>query len=134
MNLGHDFVWMAPSAALVLFLFPGLFFLLMGRLWKRIDSRTATIFVCCMLAFLNLLLFVPGLHHVAALVLAAGIATQVTRYIKKHRAAFVTLVRRTLPWMVGLVLVLGMGVRAWQMTSEKQALAASPAAPARAPR
>lgn len=132
-NLGPDYLWMAPLALLVVFLLVGCFFLVTHRLWKRIDFLTAATFGCALLAFLNLSILIPRLHHLAAFVLAAGIATQVTVLTRKHRAGYLRLIRYSTPWMLGLVLVLGAGTRVGRFLSERQALAALPPAAAEAP-
>ena len=133
MGLSRDFVWMAPVAEMTLLLLPTLLLIFVGLLWRKIDLLRIVLFSCLLLAFLNLLMLVPRLHHVAALVLAAGLAIQTTRFVAAHVVAFEGLVRRTLVWMVGLVIALGLGVQGRQMLAERQALAQLPRAPANAP-
>lgn len=133
MDLGPDYAWMIPLALSGVFLLLGFFFFLTSRLWERMDSRVVTIFLCSLLAFLDLLILVPRLNHLAALTLAAGIATQVTRYATRHMDGFAVLVRRTLPLLIGVLLVLGVGVQTARILSERRALAAIPPAPANAP-
>src|SRR5262249_10613765 len=72
MDLGRDYAWMIPLALSGVFLLLGLCVFLMGRLWSWIDSRVITTFLCSSLAFLDLLMLVPRLHHLAALILALG--------------------------------------------------------------
>jgi hypothetical protein len=110
-NLGREYVWMAPLALLALVLLPGFFFFLLHLLWKGKNFRRPATFCCSLLAVFNLIIMVPGIHHIAALVLAAGVATQLAHSANKHREAFGVLLRRTLPWMVGVVIALGVGVQ-----------------------
>ena len=133
MDLGPDYAWMIPLALTGVFLLPALLLFLTRRLWKRMDFRVVTIFLCSLLAFFDLLILVPRLNHLAALTLAAGIATQVTRYVLKHIDGFAVLVRRTLPLLFGALLVLGVGVQTARILSERRAFAAIPPAPEKAP-
>jgi arylsulfatase A-like enzyme len=133
MKLGPDYLWTAPLTLVGVFLMPGLFFFLTGRLLSKMDLRPATTFCCSVLAFMNLLILVPRLHHLGSLVFALGIATQITNYTRKHDEAFTGIVRRTLPWAVALVAILGVGISLQRFLSERQALAALPAATAGAP-
>ncbi len=133
LRLSRDFVWMAPLAELTFLFLPGLFFFVISRLWPRFDPLPFTIFVCALLAFLNLLMLVPRFHHYAALVLAAGLAVQASRLIKVHTVAFHALVRRTTFGMIVLIVVLGLGVQGLRMLAERQALAELPPAPPNAP-
>jgi len=133
MKLGTDYVWTAPAMLLGVFLIPGLFFFLTGRLLATMNLRPVTTFCCSVLALMNLLILVPRLHHLGALVLALGIATQITHYARKHDEAYRGMVRRTLPWAVALVVTLGLGISLQRFLSERQALAALPSATAGAP-
>ena len=133
MDLGRDYAWMIPLALSGVFLLLGLFVFLMGRLWSWIDSRVITTFLCSSLAFLDLLVLVPRLHHLAALILALGIASQITRYVTRHMASFHVLVRRTLPVLIGVLVVLAVGTSTARIVSERRALAATPPARATAP-
>jgi arylsulfatase A-like enzyme len=133
MDLGRDYAWMIPLALSGVFLLLGLLVFLTSRLWSRINSRVGTIFLCSSLAFLDLLILVPRLHHLAALTLALGIASQVTRYLTRHMESFEALVRRTLPLLIGAVLVLAVGVPTARILSERRALAAIPPARAKTP-
>lgn len=132
-KLGPDYLWTAPVTLVVVFLIPGLFFFVAGRLLATMDLRPATTFCFSLVAFVNLLILVPGLHHLGALVLALGIATQITHYTKRHDKAYAGIVRRTLPWAVALVVTLCLGVSLQRFLSERQVLAALPTATAGAP-
>jgi arylsulfatase A-like enzyme len=133
MRLSRDFVWMAPVAEVSLLLLVTLPLILVGRLWRKLDLLPIVLFICSLLAFLNLLMLVPRLHHLAALLLAAGLAVQVARYSTARAAAFRAVVKRTLFWMIGIVFLLAVGIQARQAFAERQALAMLPPARQDAP-
>ncbi|MHC4594403.1 MAG: sulfatase-like hydrolase/transferase, partial [Planctomycetota bacterium] len=133
LHLSKEFVWMIPLANVIFFAIPTLFFLFADLLWPKIDSLRFTTFVLALLGCMNLLFMYTRIHHYAALLLAFGIAVQTSRFIMVHRFAFRSLVHRTVGWMAGLVVVMGVSVQGWQMIAERQALAKLPAAPANAP-
>jgi hypothetical protein len=105
-RLSQDFVWMAPVAEVTLLLLTALVLIVVGRLWGRVNLLPSVLFVCSLLAFLNLLMLVPRLHHAAALVLATGLAIQTTRFVRTRASFFHAVLPRTVPWMIGGVIVL----------------------------
>jgi arylsulfatase A-like enzyme len=133
MRLSRDFVWMAPLADVTLFAVAAIFLFALSRLLRRLDALALVLFFCSLLASLNLLMLVPRLHHAAALVLSVGLAVQTMRGVSAHAASFCSLIRRTLVWMVGLVVALGFAVQGRQLLTQRQALAQLPAAPSSAP-
>jgi len=132
MKLGPDYVWMGPLALLIVFLALGLMLILAGKFWKRLDIESVAIFSYAVLAFMDLLILIPGLYQLASLALAAGISTQIVRVIRKRRDGFQRLVRGTLPLMAGLLLLLSVGVHGASLIREKRTLAALPPPPAQA--
>jgi arylsulfatase A-like enzyme len=133
MRLSRNFIWMAPVAEAMFLLLPTLFIIAMSRLWRRMDPLPLVVFVCALLSSANLLLLVPRLHDFAMLLLAGGVAVQIVRYIMARAVSFQTLVRRTVAWMVGLVIALGLIVYGQQKLTERQALAQLPPAAPGAP-
>jgi arylsulfatase A-like enzyme len=133
MRLSRDYVWMAPLAEVTLFMSGAICLFVLSRLWRRLDALALVVFVCSLLAFLNLLMLIPRLHHAAALVLAIGLGAQTVRMVSSHAAKFRGLIRHTLVWMVGLAVLLGLGVQGWQLLKQRQALAQLSPVPSSAP-
>jgi len=133
MKLSWDFVWMAPLAEMIFFLIAGLFIFCLSQIWKRVDQLHLTILVCALLGLLNILLLVPGLNHYAAVLLATGVAVQAARSISRRSDPFCSLVRRSVVWMIGLVVIVGLGVRGWDLIGERTALASLPTGTENAP-
>jgi arylsulfatase A-like enzyme len=126
-------VWMAPLADLLLFTLAVLGLSLVARRWPKAVSLPSVAFVLASLGFSSLLLMYSRLHPAAAMLLALGLGLQTARFLREHDRAFQALVRRTLVWLVALILLLGVGVQAWATAAERRALAQLPPAPAGAP-
>jgi arylsulfatase A-like enzyme len=73
--------------------------------------------------FLSLLFLYPQLHRYAALALSIGLAIQLARFVGSHSGGFYLLVRRSLGWMMALVIGLAVALHAWQWRAERNALA-----------
>jgi arylsulfatase A-like enzyme len=97
-GMGLDYGWMIPLANLVSFLLLGLALALLHKRWPRLVSLPTATFLLAWLAILGLLLLVPRISPLALLVLAAGIAAQLTRLASRHNRAFSTLVRFSVGW------------------------------------
>jgi arylsulfatase A-like enzyme len=126
-------VWMSPVALLLAFVPPALLLALAERRWPLAATRRAATWGYAFLAALNLCLISTRLQKVATLILAAGIATQLTRWIAARPGGFARLAHRSLGWMAGVVLLAGGVVGAAPLIAERRALAALPAAERGAP-
>ncbi|TDI93822.1 MAG: DUF229 domain-containing protein [Caldithrix sp.] len=126
--LNPDLFWMKPVANLILFAGIALVLLLVVRPWlKAIPIRLATcIFI--FLGFTAQIFLFPQVHRIAALVLAAGLGIQFSRWVAGHAAGFLAAVRRSILWVVGFSAALGLSVYAWKVVPEYQALAKLPPA------
>jgi arylsulfatase A-like enzyme len=126
-RLGEHFVWIIPLGVAALVLMPGLVLALLAWLRRGVGAGLA---VACLsfVAFLDLCARLP-FELWAALLLSAGLATQSARVASRRRGAFLKLVRRTTPLLLGIVMVLllaTVGGRAW---SEHRAAMSLPPPP-----
>ena len=127
-------IWMAPLASACLFVAVALLLLPPMWLWPRLFSERVTNLVFAFLAFMGpFLLFVPQLHKYAALGLALGLATQVSRFVTMHSQDFHMLVRRTLGGLICLVGALALYAAGSQFLAERRSLAQLPTASPTAP-
>ena len=108
--LSPQVVWMAPLADVLIFVFIGLILLLLGQRWPSFCSIWSATFIFSFLIFLSLLLMYVPLHPLAALLLAAGLATQNSRLIQAHPKLFHRLFRATIQWTFFLLLALVIGM------------------------
>jgi arylsulfatase A-like enzyme len=131
--LGQHSVWMAPLADAILFAIPGLLLLLLAWRWPRLVTMRVAVFIYAFLALVSWLLLYQRLHIYAALVLAAGLATQAARLASTRVDWFYRLVRRSTVWLVALVLALALGMSGFRWIGERRAVAMLPAAEPGAP-
>lgn len=125
--------WMAPTTDLLIFAISGLALSLIARRWPGLIRLRLTASVFVFLSAFSLLLLVKSLHRYAALILAAGLAFQSARFIASRPDRFGSLVRRSLRWMVAVVVGLAVGVQGWQALAQRRELAELPPAPLQAP-
>lgn len=113
---GLHVVWTAPIAGIFLFSVAGfIFFLIMWR-WPRLIVLRFVAFVFAFLGCLSSLLLIKQLSVYAVLLLACGLAVQMTRLITRHLQAFNLIVRCTTGGLVVLLGALAAGVYAWPGT------------------
>lgn len=130
---GPEVAWMAPLADVLIFAIPALLLSLVARRWPRLATLGMAAFVIAFLGFLSPLLILTWLNKYTGLILAAGLAVQTARLIAAHPDGFYSLARRTLRWMVVLVLGLAIVAQGWPRLAERHALATLPPAPPDAP-
>lgn len=131
---GPQLVWMSPAANVAFFAPLALAVFVATRLMRRPAAVPAVVFCGAFVAAFGMLsVFYRQLHHVAIVALALGSAAQTVRWTVAHREGFDRLVRRTLPWMVALVIVMGLGVAGLQALRERRTIARLPPPTAGAP-
>ncbi len=130
---GPDLIWMAPLADLLLFALLGIILSLIARRWPKLVPLSLAVTVFAFLGYLSMLKMYPKLHRYAALLLAAGLAVQTVRLVAGHTRGFYSLARRTIGWMLALVVGLMLGVQGLQALAERRALAKLPPAPPHTP-
>jgi arylsulfatase A-like enzyme len=120
-------VWMAPLSYAVLFAVLGGVMALAGRVrWLRWLASPRLIVVLTVFAGLYSALHVlrVQLHWIAILLLPAGVAVQLGGAAARRPDGFWRVVRRSAPWLVGLVVVLAGAVNGRVALAERRALAA----------
>ena len=130
--VGQDIVWAVPVADAVLFVVIAVVFLLVRRF---APARIRLIHLVGLLTAVGCFawcLHYGPLHRVAAVLLASGAGVQVARTWNRTSARSLTLVRRSMPFLVGLV-ILGAGVRAGTYLGQRRQAAAMTSRPGEAP-
>lgn len=125
---GWQLLWITPLSYL-LFMMPLGVILWIGR---RVAPQRMTphviVFVPTLVSVFSVVwLFYPALHKVAIVLLALGIATQLTRVIAPRHQAFGRRAWRTVPWLAVTPAVLGAGACGSGLLEERRALSALPA-------
>ncbi|MEO8294436.1 MAG: sulfatase [Gemmatimonadota bacterium] len=121
-----DVIWMAPLANAVLFLVAGLLVLGLKAMFpSRITWRTA-FGAYLFLASLALLLMYPPLSHLAAALLALGVAVQGGRMAGRASRLIAAMARRMTAPLLVLVVILGVVQHGWYAWTERRMLSALP--------
>jgi arylsulfatase A-like enzyme len=128
-------IWMAPLVMGAAGLGAGAVAWALARLSRRTEGWDTGLVALVTFAGAYLTATLQGqiFSEIAALLLAGGVTTVITRWYRAERAALQRLMLRTLPLLLGAVLLLAAGTVAWTRVSEWRTMAALPAAPAEAP-
>jgi arylsulfatase A-like enzyme len=125
----QQFIWMVPVSELALFTVGGLFLGLVARALPR-WGQSLVIGLLVTLTCLSLSLLIRGFYSLACVLIALGVARQTTPALIRQWPRLLTLVRRGVPLLLGVVFVLvGAGIGR-DLIAKKRALAGRPAAPA----
>jgi arylsulfatase A-like enzyme len=96
LQISRHYTWMIPSANFAVFAAVGVCLSVLARVWPRYSARISHLLLT-FLAFLALLLTIPGLYKFACLALAAGLSNVTTRLIPEHSSRFRRFVAASLP-------------------------------------
>ena len=132
-RVGPDIAWMAPLADALLFLAIGLCLLAAARVWPPLGRPGVTTFVLAFAAFLSVLLMYYPLQMYAKLLLAVGLAAQTARLASKWPQGFDRAIRRGLPAMAAVVVLLAVVTRVGPSIMYQRHVSALPASPTPAP-
>jgi len=127
--------WMAPAVMGILGLGLGLLVLGLARMIRRPLAWDAGLVSVVTFAGAYLTATLQGqvFSEVAALLLAAGVTTAITRWYRGDRERLQRFMLRSLPALLGAVVLLATTTTGWRRAVEWRALALLPAAPAGAP-
>jgi arylsulfatase A-like enzyme len=125
--------WMTPLADVMIFLGLAIALLILGRRFSTPLFFRIAGFVFGFFAFLSILFRFSWLATYAALLLAAGLGIQCSRWMAPHAQKLQRLVSLSLPWLVGVVLALAGGVHAKEYFQERQLIAKLPPAATKSP-
>jgi len=125
--LSPHVVWMAPLTLSVVLAFFATLLILAGRINKRFSSPRTVSGVLAFVCFASLLYIYPRLYDIAVVLLAAGLAVQVARWIGAFQETFLRAVKKTTKWMVAVLLLVAVSMNVGTVLRERQALASLPA-------
>jgi arylsulfatase A-like enzyme len=131
---GLDVAWMAPVSDAILFGMLGLLFAVVARGWPQLNLGTKSIFVFLCLGFVSVLLMMFAyVQNYALLILAAGLAAQLSNVVKARFQGFNSVVRYTTPGLLFLVLSTAVFVHGMRFFAERRLVAALPVSKPHAP-
>ncbi len=125
----HDSLWMRPAVLALAFAAIGAVLLLVARAWRGAASAWMVFALLGFAASLGVALSIPGLHAVAAVILAGGVAWVIAAGAAASARAAPALARAT-PWLAGAVLLIAAGT--WAERALTDAAARRRLGPARA--
>jgi arylsulfatase A-like enzyme len=139
MNVSLDFLWIAPAVNVVLFLVLAVVVRALTRLadllmrthatgWPRVAIVLLTALAC------YVVLRTPDrLFQFAAILLSLGVAVRLWTLVREQLPVTVTRIRRSLPWLVGGIALLGTGLQAGERIAEMRGRNALPVLPPQTP-
>jgi arylsulfatase A-like enzyme len=130
--VNHHYLWMVPSAHLVVFGAWGLILGVLGRFWPKAAHRLAAYSLCGLLA-VALLLLIPALHWLTYLLLAGGIAALAGPLVEAETRRLRLRPSCVIPGVAGVLVVLVVLSYGRDLVTEYRALARLPAATPGAP-
>ena len=132
--LGPHVIWLAPAMNLIWLVIPALVLALLVRFWKSPRANRLAIFGLALPASVAVtFLAIIELHTYSLLLLALGMAVQISAAAGRHVRGFVRLVQWTTPVLLALVAggaAIAFGIGRW---SERRTLARLPPPEAGAP-
>lgn len=129
----QDIVWRGPIANLALYALAGVVLTAVFRTRSRTTALGVTTGVFVFAGIVGPVLQFPRLHPYAALLLAAGIAMQVARFVMADVDRARRVVSATKPWVVGLCALAALGFLGLREVRTRRAEAALPALPGTTP-
>lgn len=132
-HLNPQLVWLAPLGYALLFTLLAALAMLVGRRADRDLVVRIVSFLALALGGSGILFLHQGLHELAALLLAVGVASQLSLVLARHSALALEWGGRALPPLAGVVLLLFVGLNGGRAWAERRALASLPAAANDAP-
>jgi len=133
LRLPPHMVWMTPLAYTVMFLVVAAAAWLLRPLWRGFRSMQVLVLVLTALAVWSQLLIYPVIDEGVAVLPAVGLGLAAARAVPRWRDGGLLLMRRSVPWMVGVVLLGGVAVSLNKQWSENEHLAGLPEPAANAP-
>jgi arylsulfatase A-like enzyme len=131
--VGSDVWWTVPLVDVLLFLLVAAGLVVARLAWRGGPWWQVELWILTFLALIGVLYSLPGLHRIAALLVAAGVATQAVRITSRKPERFHRLVRRSVPWLLLAAVVGGTVVRGREIVRERRGLAALQEAQANTP-
>lgn len=133
----RDIVWMAPLGYALIFVPPAAALALAMRRRPGLAPRVMPLLMAALtfvaVAMLVRLVSLSRIHMISVAIVAAGCAYQVWRSVVRRPHRWNRLVSLSLPWLAGVVVVVGGGGRLMRLAIERHLIADLPESPAGAP-
>jgi len=118
--MSRHFIWLTPLANLLVFLGLGLLLAVVTRLWPRLGGWLSPRLLCALAILPVLLVAFPQVFGDAWFILALGIASRLVPRLERHPADLRRRLARSLPGLLGLVLILAGSVLGGDWLKQKR--------------
>ncbi len=132
-GVAAEILWISPAFDLLLFSSVGLALIALARAFPRLPLARLAVFLFSFLAFFDWLALTGRIRHRGVLALAIGLAVVSTRWFGRNEARTLCFWRRSLPWIVVIVVLAVFGIQGGLWLQEQRAVAKLPAAPPNSP-
>ncbi|HVO80645.1 MAG TPA: sulfatase [Terriglobales bacterium] len=133
LHVSEPIVWISAIVDVILFSALTLLIGLGGRLIPRLPAQSVAVFALSTATVYDWLALTARLYPVSCLLLALGTAAVFTRWFRHHESAIRRFFKRTVVWLVVVLVVAGAGIQGRIWLREQRALAALPPAAPGAP-
>ena len=128
LHVSKEILWISPIVDLVFFLFIASAVALVSRAWLRIPRLRVLVFILAFLTTYDWLLVTGRLYKRACLLLALGIAVAFTRWLKTHEEPVLRFWKRSLPALLGILVLFLIGIEGGKRLHESCATSHLPGA------
>ncbi|MBZ5720815.1 MAG: sulfatase [Acidobacteriia bacterium] len=132
-HVSKDILWISPVVDLLLSLILALFIGLIARFQPRFPGMRVAAFLFTFLAVYNWLTLTERLQHRSCQLLALGVAVALDRWLRTHQSQATHFWKRTIPWLMAVVVLGFAGIQTGRWLLERNAVAHLPPAAPGAP-
>lgn len=117
----YETLWIAPLVDVVLFTLVGGFFVLVGRIFPRIQIKKVIWFAFTLLAIFDWLFIIlfGKISLIAIAILVVGISLQIFNFVVKREVSVLPILHKVLPWLAGLTVVIFIAIQGGGWLNEK---------------
>ncbi len=126
LKLSEHVIWITPASYFVLFVVIGLLLLPLGRVWSKGLPLPVIAVPLATLAAWGPFCTQPWLAWWTLVLICAGVGFQIARVATRRADGFVRLARRSLPWLIVLVVLAGIAIPTAKTVSESMIRAGLP--------
>lgn len=132
-NISRDYVWMTPTAVMLCTLAVTLPFVAAWNFLKHPALVRMFLVSLCIVILFDLLTFITPIHHAVLLAMALTLSIVISVPLFDHLHSLIRSTRKSLPYLVTFVALLGVAERGLVWFQERESIAHLPAPPDNAP-
>jgi len=133
LHVSAPIIWISPLVDLLLFGVIICLIVAVAKIFPKIPAVSTTVFCLSFLTVYDWLTCIGRLRHWSCLLLAIGLASVFTRWVGRHEVGALCFWRRTVPVLIGILLVVFGGIHLKSAWRERRELRRLPVPAASAP-